>query len=240
MATLFIADLHLQTEEPAITAGFLRFLRGEALSADALYILGDLFEAWIGDDDPNPLHREIAAAIKALVDSGVPCFFIHGNRDFLIGKGFARESGMTLLPEEKVLDLYGRKVLIMHGDTLCTDDTGYLAFRAKVHTPWIQTLFLALPLFIRNRIAAKMRAGSKAANSSKSMTIMDVNPQAVVDVMEKHRVQWLIHGHTHRPDVHSLTANGEPAHRVVLGAWHTEGSMVKVTPDGVELIQCPF
>ncbi|AVZ00356.1 MULTISPECIES: UDP-2,3-diacylglucosamine diphosphatase [Lelliottia] len=240
MATLFIADLHLQTEEPAITAGFLRFLQGEARSADALYILGDLFEAWIGDDDPNPLHREIAAAIKALVDSGVPCFFIHGNRDFLIGKRFARESGMTLLPEEQVLDLYGRQVLIMHGDTLCTDDTGYLAFRAKVHTPWIQTLFLALPLFIRNRIAAKMRAGSKAANSSKSLSIMDVNPQAVIEVMEKHRVQWLIHGHTHRPDVHTLSANGEPAHRVVLGAWHTEGSMVKVTPDGIELIPFPF
>ena len=240
MATLFIADLHLQTEEPAITAGFLRFLRGEAKSADALYILGDLFEAWIGDDDPNPLHREMAAAIKALVDSGVPCYFIHGNRDFLIGQRFARESGMTLLPEEQVLDLYGRNILIMHGDTLCTDDTGYLAFRAKVHTPWIQKVFLALPLFIRNRIAARMRAGSKAANSSKSMTIMDVNPQAVVRVMEKHDVQWLIHGHTHRPDVHSLIANGQPAHRVVLGAWHTEGSMVKVTPEGVELIAFPF
>ena len=240
MATLFIADLHLQTEEPAITAGFLRFLRGEAKSADALYILGDLFEAWIGDDDPNPLHREMAAAIHALVDSGVPCYFIHGNRDFLIGKRYARESGMTLLPEEQVLDLYGRKVLIMHGDTLCTDDIGYLAFRAKVHTPWIQKVFLALPLFIRNRIAARMRAGSKAANSSKSMTIMDVNPQAVVRVMEKHEVQWLIHGHTHRPDVHSLIANGQPAHRVVLGAWHTEGSMVKVTPEGVELIAFPF
>ncbi|KUQ07276.1 UDP-2,3-diacylglucosamine hydrolase [Enterobacter roggenkampii] len=240
MATLFIADLHLQTEEPAITAGFLRFLRGEAKSADALYILGDLFEAWIGDDDPNPLHREMAAAIHALVDSGVPCYFIHGNRDFLIGKRYARESGMTLLPEEQVLDLYGRKVLIVHGDTLCTDDTGYLAFRAKVHTPWIQKVFLALPLFIRNRIAARMRAGSKAANSSKSMTIMDVNPQAVVRVMEKHDVQWLIHGHTHRPDVHSLIANGQPAHRVVLGAWHAEGSMVKVTPEGVELIAFPF
>ena len=240
MATLFIADLHLQTEEPAITAGFLRFLRGEAKSADALYILGDLFEAWIGDDDPNPLHREMAAAIHALVDSGVPCYFIHGNRDFLIGKRYARESGMTLLPEEQVLDLYGRRILIMHGDTLCTDDTGYLAFRAKVHTPWIQKVFLELPLFIRNRIAARMRAGSKAANSSKSMTIMDVNPQAVVSVMEKHGVQWLIHGHTHRPDVHSLIANGEPAHRVVLGAWHTEGSMVKVTPEGVELIAFPF
>ncbi len=240
MATLFIADLHLQTEEPAITAGFLRFLQGEARHADALYILGDLFEAWIGDDDPNPLHREIARALKALVDSGIPSFFIHGNRDFLIGKRFARESGMTLLAEETVLDLYGRRVLIMHGDTLCTDDTGYLAFRAKVHTPWIQTLFLALPLFIRSRIAAKMRAGSKAANSSKSMTIMDVNPQAVVSVMEKHQVQWLIHGHTHRPDVHDLTVNGEPAHRVVLGAWHSEGSMIKVTPEGVELIAFPF
>jgi len=240
VATLFIADLHLQTEEPAITAGFLRFLQGEARHADALYILGDLFEAWIGDDDPNPLHRDIASALKALVDSGVPCFFIHGNRDFLLGKRFARDCGMTLLAEETVLDLYGRNVLIMHGDTLCTDDTGYLAFRAKVHTPWIQTLFLALPLFIRSRIAAKMRAGSKAANSSKSMTIMDVNPQAVISVMEKHHVQWLIHGHTHRPDVHRLTVNGEPAQRVVLGAWHTEGSMVKVTPEGVELIAFPF
>ncbi|MDA8489688.1 UDP-2,3-diacylglucosamine diphosphatase [Kluyvera sp. Awk 3] len=240
MATLFIADLHLQTEEPAITAGFLRFLHGEARQADALYILGDLFEAWIGDDDPNPLHREMAVAIKSLVDSGVPCFFIHGNRDFLIGKRFARESGMQLLPEEQVLTLYGRRVLIMHGDTLCTDDPGYLAFRAKVHTPWIQKLFLALPLFIRRRIAQKMRSDSKAANSSKSMEIMDVNPRAVVKVMEKHRVQWLIHGHTHRPDIHRLVANGTQAHRVVLGAWHTQGSMVKVTAEDVELIAFPF
>jgi len=240
VATLFIADLHLQTEEPAITAGFLRFLHGEARSADALYILGDLFEAWIGDDDPNPLHREIACAIKSLADSGVPCYFIHGNRDFLIGKRFATESGMQLLPEEKVLDLYGRRVLIMHGDTLCTDDPGYLAFRAKVHTPWIQKLFLALPLFIRRRIAQKMRDDSKAANSSKSMEIMDVNAQAVVEVMEKHHVQWLIHGHTHRPDIHTLDANGKTAHRVVLGAWHTQGSMVKVSVDDVELIPFPF
>ena len=240
MTTLFIADLHLCTEEPAITAGFLRFLAGDARKADALYILGDLFEAWIGDDDPNPLHREMAAAIKALTDSGVPCFFIHGNRDFLIGKRFARESGMTLLPQEKVLNLYGRNVLIMHGDTLCTDDTGYQAFRAKVHQTWLQKLFLSLPLFIRQRIAAKMRANSKAANSSKSLEIMDVNPQAVITEMEKHQVQWLIHGHTHRPAVHELTANAQPAFRVVLGAWHTEGSMIKVTPDDVELIAFPF
>lgn len=240
MATLFIADLHLQTEEPAITAGFLRFLAGEARRADALYILGDLFEAWIGDDDPNPLHQQIARAIKALVDSGVPCYFIHGNRDFLLGKRFARESGMTLLPEEQRLELYGRPLLILHGDTLCIDDAGYQAFRAKVHTPWIQKVFLALPLFIRQKIAARMRADSKAANRHKSMEIMDVNPQAVVDVMEKHHVQWLIHGHTHRPDVHTLAANGQPAYRVVLGAWHTEGSMVKVSKKDVELIAFPF
>ena len=240
MATLFIADLHLQTEEPAITAGFLRFLAGEARQADALYILGDLVEAWIGDDDPNPLHQQIASAIKSLVESGVPCYFIHGNRDFLLGKRFARQSGMQLLPETQVLDLYGRKILIMHGDTLCTDDAGYQAFRKKVHTPWIQALFLALPLFIRRRVAAKMRAGSKAANSSKSLKIMDVNPQAVIDALEKHRVQWLIHGHTHRPAVHELTANNAPAFRAVLGAWHSEGSMVRVSETGVELLFFPF
>lgn len=147
---------------------------------------------------------------------------------------------MTLLAEEKVLDLYGRRVLIMHGDTLCTDDPGYLAFRAKVHTPWIQRLFLALPLFIRRRIAARMRADSKAANSSKSLEIMDVNPQAVVEALERHQLQWLIHGHTHRPAVHPLEANGKPAFRVVLGAWHSEGSMVKVSKDDVELISFPF
>lgn len=133
--------MHLQTEEPAITAGFLRFYRAKPARADALYILGDLFEAWIGDDDPNPLHQQIASAIKAVVDAGVPCYFIHGNRDFLVGQRFARQSGMILLAEEERLDLYGREVLIMHGDTLCTDDQGYLAFRAKVHTPWIQRLF---------------------------------------------------------------------------------------------------
>ncbi|MBV7405436.1 UDP-2,3-diacylglucosamine diphosphatase [Enterobacter sp. ENT03] len=240
MATLFIADLHLQTEEPAITAGFLRFLAGTAREAEALYILGDLFEAWIGDDDPNPLHRQIAAALKALADAGVPVYFIHGNRDFLLGTRFARESGMTLLPEEKVLELYGKRLLILHGDTLCTDDAGYQAFRAKVHQPWLQKLFLALPLFIRMRIAAKMRADSTSANRTKSQAIMDVNPHAVVNVMENHQVQHLIHGHTHRPAIHTLTANGEPAYRYVLGAWHQEGSMVKVTADKIELIAFPF
>lgn len=240
MATLFIADLHLSTEEPAITAGFLRLLAGEARTADALYILGDLFEAWIGDDDPSPLHAKIASAIKALVDSGVPCYFIHGNRDFLVGKRFARRSGMRLLPEEHVLTLYGKRILIMHGDTLCTDDIGYLRFRAKVHQPWLQKLFLALPLSIRQRIAARMRAGSKASNQTKSEAIMDVNPQAVIDVMTRHHVHHLIHGHTHRPAIHELDIEHHPARRYVLGAWHDEGSMIKVSEANIELLFFPF
>lgn len=234
---LFIADLHLCNEEPAITAGFLHFLRREAQHADALYILGDLFEAWIGDDDPNPLHAEVATALRLLT---IPCYFIHGNRDFLVGKRFATACGMTLLPEEQVLELYGRKVLIMHGDTLCTDDEGYLRFRAKVQQRWLQRLFLALPLFVRQRIALKMRAGSREANSSKSQAIMDVNPQAVVDVMSRHQVQWLIHGHTHRPAVHPLLIDGKAAERLVLGAWHEEGSMIKVSADEISLISFPF
>jgi len=240
VATLFIADLHLSTEEPAITAGFLRLLEGEARTAEALYILGDLFEAWIGDDDPNPLHAAIAAAIRALVESGVPCYFIHGNRDFLIGKRFARQSGMTLLPAEKVLTLYGERVLIMHGDTLCTDDVGYQRFRAKVQQRWLQTLFLSLPLFIRQRIAAKMRAGSKASNQTKSDAIMDVNQQAVSEVMRQHHVRHLIHWHTHRPAIHDLQIEGHPARRYVLGAWHQEGSMIKASENGIELLFFPF
>ena len=240
MATLFIADLHLSTEEPAITAGFLRLLEGEARTAEALYILGDLFEAWIGDDDPNPLHAAIAAAIRALVESGVPCYFIHGNRDFLIGKRFARQSGMMLLPAEKVLTLYGERVLIMHGDTLCTDDVGYQRFRAKVQQRWLQTLFLSLPLFIRQRIAAKMRAGSKASNQTKSDAIMDVNQQAVSEVMRQHHVRHLIHGHTHRPAIHDLQIEGHPARRYVLGAWHQEGSMIKASENGIQLLFFPF
>jgi len=240
VATLFIADLHLQTEEPAITAGFLRFFRGEAKSAAALYILGDLFEAWIGDDDPQPLHAEIAAALNQLHQQGVPCFFIHGNRDFLLGRRFARDSLMTLLPEKKVLELYGRRVLILHGDTLCTDDVAYQNFRKKVHNPLIQKLFLMLPLKWRLAIAARMRANSKASNQGKSLDIMDVNPQAVISEMQTSGVEWMIHGHTHRPAIHEVALQNKTGHRVVLGAWHEEGSMVKGTADNVELISFPF
>ncbi|MGP0153947.1 UDP-2,3-diacylglucosamine diphosphatase [Pantoea ananatis] len=235
--TLFIADLHLCQEEPAITAGFLHFLQREAPDCDALYILGDLFEAWIGDDDPNPLHQQVADALRAVP---VPVYFIHGNRDFLIGQGFARASGMTLLPETRVLTLYGHRVLIMHGDTLCTDDVGYLQFRAKVHNPWIQRLFLALPLFIRKRIAERMRANSKQANQHKSLEIMDVNQQAVIDAMLWYKAPLLIHGHTHRPAIHDLSLNGAPAQRAVLGAWHSQGSMIQLDASGIQLIDFDF
>ena len=235
--TLFIADLHLCEEEPAITAGFLHFLQREAHQCDALYILGDLFEAWIGDDDPNPLHQQIADALQALP---VPTFFIHGNRDFLLGQRFARASGMTLLPEEQVLTLYGKRLVIMHGDTLCTDDESYQRFRAKVHQRWLQKLFLALPLRLRMRIAAKMRANSKQANRHKSLSIMDVNQQAVMDAMTRQQVRLLIHGHTHRPAIHDFVLQGENAQRVVLGAWHLQGSMIQVDAAGVRLIEFPF
>ncbi|MGK3142647.1 UDP-2,3-diacylglucosamine diphosphatase [Pantoea sp. C2G6] len=235
--TLFIADLHLCQEEPAITAGFLHFLQREAPHCDALYILGDLFEAWIGDDDPNPLHQQVASALRALP---VPVYFIHGNRDFLIGQRFARASGMTLLPEEQVLTLYGHRLLIMHGDTLCTDDAGYLRFRAKVHNPWIQRLFLALPLRIRKRIAARMRADSKQANQHKSQTIMDVNQEAVVATLRRQQVPLLIHGHTHRPAIHEIRLAGETAQRAVLGAWHSRGSMIQLDAQGIQLIDFDF
>ncbi|KML66104.1 UDP-2,3-diacylglucosamine diphosphatase [Pectobacterium peruviense] len=240
MATLFIADLHLSLHEPAITAGFLRFLRHEAIHADALYILGDLFDAWIGDDDPQPLHATIAAELYALHQRGIPCYFVHGNRDFLIGKRFARQSGMTLLPTENVVDLYGQKILILHGDTLCTDDLAYQKFRRRVHNPLTQRLFLLLPLSLRLKIAAKMRASSQQANQQKSQQIMDVNPEQVIERLRHYQVKTMIHGHTHRPAIHAVALGESYGRRAVLGAWHEEGSMIKVTPQNIELISFPF
>ncbi|QBH96911.1 UDP-2,3-diacylglucosamine diphosphatase [Limnobaculum zhutongyuii] len=241
MTTLFIADLHLSDNEPTITAGFLAFLQREAVHADALYILGDLFEFWIGDDDPNELHDIVAQALAELHDKGVPCYFIHGNRDFLLGKDFAKRSKMVLLPEECVIDIYGQKVLILHGDTLCIDDPGYLRFRRYIRNPIIQKIFLSMPLFLRQKIAGKLRRQSKRSNRTKSSLMMDVNPLAVIEAVKAHQVVHMIHGHTHRPAIHDMTIGGRLSQRVVLGAWHDTGSVLRVDPnDQIELASFPL
>nr|WP_086940216.1 UDP-2,3-diacylglucosamine diphosphatase [Thaumasiovibrio occultus] len=230
MTTYFIADLHLSEERQDITDCLLQFLHSLTNSddTDALYVLGDLFEMWIGDDVNNPFLTAVKSAFLAVNQRGIPIYFIHGNRDFLIGKRFAKEAGMVLLDEHTVIDLYGRPTLIMHGDTLCTADEAYQRFRAKVHQRWLQCLFLALPLFVRQRIGSKMRHQSQATNSEKSYTIMDVTPSEVEHQLEAHGVDLLIHGHTHRPAIHQAT-HGQ---RVVLGDWYDQGSVLKFDNNG--------
>ncbi len=226
MATLFISDLHLASNRPAITRLFLNFLSQRAATAEALYILGDLFEAWIGDDDDDALGRDVAAALRTLASRGVPVSFIHGNRDFLVGERFAVASGATLLPEIRVIDLYGVPTLIMHGDTLCTDDVPYQTLRARVRAPAWQARMLALPLEQRRELARQYRLDSRQAVREKAEDIMDVSPEAVNAALRKHGVRRLIHGHTHRPAIHELRVDGEPAQRIVLGDWYEAGSVL--------------
>lgn len=237
MSILFIADIHLREQEVAITVCFLHFLRTRAVTAEALYILGDLFESWIGDDDPNPLHQTIATALKALSQSGIPCYFIHGNRDFLLSKHYAAVCGMTLLPAQQVLQLHGQRIIILHGDTLCTNDANYQSFRCRVRHRWLQRLFLSLPLWLRLQIANRMRSNSMRANASKTADIIDVNPQIVMAVMEHTDAAVMIHGHTHQPTVHCLPGNRL---RVVLGAWHHQGSAIEINSAGITLIEFSF
>ncbi|WP_116473503.1 UDP-2,3-diacylglucosamine diphosphatase [Zobellella maritima] len=234
-ATLFIADLHLSQARPDITAAFLRFMAEEAPRADALYILGDLFEFWIGDDEPNPLHTSVSEACRACVEQGTPIYFVHGNRDFLLGREFAGRAGVTLLPEHSVVELYGKPALVMHGDTLCIDDRDYQRFRRITHWPWLQWLFRRLPLSWRLKVADCMRNTSQNANQAKSMSLMDVTQLEVERQMAQYHVELLIHGHTHRPAIHQLTLDGKAARRIVLGDWYTQGSVLEVTPTGVEL-----
>lgn len=232
MSTLFISDLHLDSRRPAITALLLDFLGQRARSADALYILGDLFEAWIGDDDDAPLAGDIADALKRLARAGVPIYFVHGNRDFLLGADYAARAGLRLLPEASVIDLYGTATLIMHGDTLCIDDTAYQAFRTKVRDPAWQRQVLALPLGQRRAMASQLRETSREATRLKAEDITDVNSQAVTEAMRSFGVRHLIHGHTHRPARHTLRLGGLPAERWVLGDWYEQGSVLECTPQG--------
>jgi len=234
--TYFIADLHLAQNRPDITACFLRFLKHDAIQAQSLYILGDLFEAWIGDDDDSPYLATIAKALTTLSSFGTNIYYIHGNRDFLLGEKYAKKSAMTLLPEVDLIDLYGQKAVIMHGDTLCTRDIAYQKFRLKSRSWWWQTLIKSLPLFVRKKIAADYRKKSTAATATKSQDIMDVTPDEVVNCLEAYQSQLLIHGHTHRPAIHNLIANNKKAKRIVLGDWYEQGAWLKVTPTSMELL----
>lgn len=219
MTTLFISDLHLEESRPDITEAFLTFLDEKAKGVDQLYILGDFFEAWIGDDERTPLQEQVAAALRKLRDSGTDIFLMHGNRDFLIGQDFCDRAGATLLDDPTVIDLHGTPTLLMHGDSLCTADVEYQKFRANMRNPQWQQMILQRPLEDRQQMARQLREISMAKNQGKEEFIMDVTPEEVVKDMEKHGVQRMIHGHTHRPAVHELTANGSPAKRIVLGDW---------------------
>ena len=238
--TYFIADLHLCENRPDISACFLRFLKSDAVEAEKLYILGDLFEAWVGDDDDSPYLNNVAQALSKLSESGTKIYYIHGNRDFLLGKSYAKKSNMQLLPEIDTIDLYGRHVVIMHGDTLCTRDIDYQAFRKKSRSWWWQTAVKSLPLFIRKKMAANYRKKSTAATAMKSQEIMDVTDSEVIVCLEQYQSQLLIHGHTHRPAVHEITANGANAQRIVLGDWYEQGAWLKVTPNSIELLNHPL
>lgn len=239
MKTLFVSDLHLDAAAPGIAQQFHDFLTDEARSADALYILGDLFEAWLGDDDPEPAARATVRALRALVDAGVPVFVMHGNRDFLIGERFCRESGATLLADGTVVELYGERALLMHGDALCTDDIGYQRLRRVVRNPLVRGTLRLMTLNQRRALAARLRAGSREHIGMTAAEIMDVNPTAVTQAFRVAGVRTLIHGHTHRPAVHPLEVDGAPARRVVLGDWYTQGSVLEVSPGGFELRALP-
>jgi len=240
MTTLFISDLHLDAERPQVTELFGRFLREEARHADALYILGDLFEAWVGDDDPSETGAFVASELKTLSEGGVPVYFIRGNRDFLLGEDYARRAGMTILPDPAVVVLYGQPTLLMHGDTLCTGDLAYQQFRAQVRNPAWQQQFLSQPLAARVAFAQQARAASKAhqaglQDKGTMESITDVTPETVDTTLSRFGIERLIHGHTHRPAIHDLQIDGRTHQRIVLGDWYDQGSVLRLSADGVKL-----
>jgi len=240
VSTLFISDLHLDAERPDITALFLDFLASEARAAEALYILGDLFEAWVGDDDSSPLIDAVRAGLRDLIAAGVPVYFLRGNRDFLVGAKFAADTGAQLLADPCLITLHGEPTLLMHGDLLCSDDLAYQTFRRQVRDPAWQENFLAQPLAARQAFAAQARAASqqhqdglKASNALEAIT--DVSADTVTETLTRYGVIRLIHGHTHRPAIHSLRSGGHSAQRIVLGDWYTQGSVLRASADGFDL-----
>ena len=232
--SLFISDLHLCSSRPAITQQFVDFLSTIAGKTEALYILGDLFEYWAGDDDINdPRHRGIIAALSALKPAGTQVFFMHGNRDFLLGEDFAQETGITLLPDPTLLTLYGKRVLLTHGDMLCTDDVAYQAFRQQVREPAWQGDFLSQPLATRKAQIEALRQRSEQEKSQKAESIMDVNAEAVNALLRQYDYpELLIHGHTHRPAHHLIQVDGHRCERWVLGDWYEQGSCLRCDVQG--------
>lgn len=235
MSTLFLADLHLDESRPSATAAFEALMAGDARRAEAVYLLGDLFEAFIGDDDDGEIATRVALATRAVREAGVPVFFQRGNRDFLVGPDYAARAGWTLLPDPAVILLDGEPTLLLHGDLLCLDDTGYQALRQQVRDPAWQQAFLAQPLAARRAFAAQARAASKAAQTGRDESIGDANPDEVRRLMDLYGVRRMIHGHTHRPAIHALTLARGPGLRIVLGDWYEQASVLRVDAEGLLL-----
>ena len=237
--TLLISDLHLDPSAPAIARQFVEFLRSEAREARALYILGDLFEAWLGDDDPDPAVREIVRELRALREAGVPTYFMHGNRDFLIGQRFAEEAGCALLADGTVVNLHGERVLLLHGDVLCTADASYQRLRRTLRNPLTLFVLRHLSLDARRKLGRKLARAARCTSGRRPAEIMDVSPDEVITALRRAGVTTMVHGHTHRPGIHALTVDGQPARRIVLGDWYTQGSVLEWRDDGVELRTLP-
>jgi len=237
--TLFASDLHLDGGAPWAIDAFLAFLDGPAREADALYLLGDLFEAWVGDDDDDGANARACDGLARLTTAGTTVYAIHGNRDFLLGEGFERRTGAKLLPDPVSLDLHGVPTLLSHGDVFCTEDLPYQELRSIVRQPGWQRRFLSLPLATRRELANAARAGSKEHTDRQVPVLMDVNPDAVVRAMQATGARRLVHGHTHRPAIHRFEVDGMPAERVVLAPWYEAASCVAIDDGGVREIPLP-
>lgn len=236
MSTLLVSDLHLDGALPAAIAEFESFLVGPARAVEALYILGDLFESWVGDDDDDPDRARVCTALRKLSETGVACHVCHGNRDFLLATGFERRTGCRILADPTIVERYGERVLLTHGDALCTDDTAYQRLRSTVRTAAWQRRFVRLSLATRRVLADAARAGSRNHTGMIAADIMDANQTAIVNVLRACQVRTLVHGHTHRPGVHAFTVDGTPAHRYVLGAWYEQGGYLRWDARGFEAV----
>ncbi len=234
--SVFLSDVHLDATRPEVTEQLVAFLDALPANTERLYIVGDLFEAWIGDDAPGPVGEQFISILRGLTERQIEGFFTHGNRDFLIGEQFAASTGFRILPDETVIDCYGTQVLLLHGDTLCTDDTDYQTLRSMLRNPDFQANLMSMSVAQRLDMAQQLRSASASEMSNKREDIMDVNQQAVVSALQKHGVDMMLHGHTHRPCVHHFDVDGRECQRIVLGDWFEQGSIVQWSKNGFKLL----